>query len=209
MRLPRELSSALLHRAHRASLHRLRGVIQILGGWATLGTPEPADEKIRVRLQEAQILSDRMNLLWQLQLEQNPDLTDPNIAPAILAGAMRAGTPEEAGSRLPITQSHPIAFMALSAWLESTIGECAFPKIQLSLEDSELVRARVNGQPLSTPDSWLWEQFSSYLRPEKIDSTEMGNGAGVFVSGLSMLTEDQDQASPALTDQTEKDQIED
>jgi len=209
MRLPRELSSALLYRAHRASLHRLRGVIQILGGWATLGTPEPADEKIRVRMQEAHTLSERLDLLWHLQSEQHPDLTNPIIAPAILASALRAGTPEEAGARLPVPQSHPIAFLALSAWLESTIGECALPEVQLTNQNSEGVRARVNGQPLNTPDPWLWEQFGSYLRPEKDSSSEMATGAGVFVSGLSILAEAQDPTSPILTGQTEKEPTED
>lgn len=102
-----DLGPQLLDRSFRATLHRLRGVRNLLSGWATLGPTENEMPKVSERLEEDRLLLGRLDWI-------HPYLNQPLLleflrkgeAPGVLfAAAMGWGTPEEAGQRMPDCQN--------------------------------------------------------------------------------------------------------
>jgi hypothetical protein len=188
MELPRDLCMALLDRAHRACLHRLRGIVQVLGGWATLGLPtQSPDEALRLRMVEVQEVTDWLDRLWHVQRDDPTDLNHPQIPEWMLAAAFRAGTPLEA--KLPLPEIlEPSAGLALSAWAEAVAGQCSTPKFALRMADDDRLLCRIQGSDLRTPSASLMETLSPWLTAEKLTDEHLGIGAGVLCTGLRLAT---------------------
>jgi hypothetical protein len=119
----------LLHRAFRASLHRLRGLRALLGGWIEIGVPPGSEHRVQPRLEEDMVLLARLDWLGTMMHHaQPPARLHAGEAPQVLlAAALGLGTPEEARERLPHIVD-PEAALALALWIqakapEATVGD--------------------------------------------------------------------------------------
>lgn len=198
MDLPRDLCLALLDRAHRACLHRLRGTVQVLGGWATLGLPAHApDETLRERMTEVQEVTDWLEKLW-VKVQSSPtDLLHDEALPWLLAASLRAGTPSEAKQPLPNILVGE-AGLALAAWAEAIAGDSSSPKFVLRTIDDDHVLCRVQGPDLRIPADEVMTAIAPWLTPEPLGTDHLGIGASVVCSGLRMQ-EEPDQAEAVQT----------
>jgi hypothetical protein len=93
----------LLARAFRSTLHRLRGLRALLGGWIECGVPPGAESRVPLRLEEDMILLARLDWIGSMLHHPQPlKLLESGEAPSVLlAAALGLGTPEEARERLP------------------------------------------------------------------------------------------------------------
>lgn len=196
MDLPRDLCLALLDRAHRACLHRLRGTVQVLGGWATLGLPahEP-DETLRRRMVEVQEITEWLDTLWHLLQDSPTDLSHPQLPSWLIAATLRAGTPQEAKSPLPEIADGQ-AGLALSAWAETVAGHSTSPQFVLRMTDDNRLLCRVQGADLRQASAELMVQLKPWLSQEQLAEDEIGFGAGVLCRGLRLNSGEENRAYP-------------
>jgi len=186
MELPRDLCLALLDRAHRACLHRLRGIVQVMGGWAALGLPATSpDETLRMRMLEVQEVTDWLDQLWQIQRDSPTDLSHPQMPEWLLAAALRAGTPSEAKLPLPEVLV-PEAGLALSAWTEAVAGESSSPKCVIRMTEEGRLLCRIQGPDLRSPSASLMATLKPWLTAETLTNEHLGIGAGVLCEGLRL-----------------------
>jgi len=106
-------------------MHRLRGLCNLIGGWALLGESEGIETKIEAYMQESAILFDRAERLCILlaKVPRTKDFNDQATTSMILASALGMGTPEEAGNNLPICTS-PTRSLELALALQAL--RCGF-----------------------------------------------------------------------------------
>jgi hypothetical protein len=110
----------LLARAFRLTLHRLRGLRALMGGWIEIGVPPGSEPRVRTLLEEDMQLLARLDWIGTL-LAHAPvaQRLEAGEAPAVLlAAALGVGTPEEAHAALPLVQE-PRAALALATWLQA------------------------------------------------------------------------------------------
>lgn len=110
----------LLARAFRSTLHHLRGLRALLGGWIEIGVPPGSEGRVRLRLEEDMILLARLDWLGSMMHHPQPlrRLHAGEAPMVLLAGALGLGTPEEARERLPKVLD-PEAAIALAFWLQA------------------------------------------------------------------------------------------
>jgi hypothetical protein len=193
-----ELAHSVLHRSHRACLHRLRGDTQVLGGWAELGMMQKDQAKVRDRVLDGQQQMQRLELLWTYALQPAEEflaaveladfwhdarVQEFAIAEVFLAAAMRLGTPEEAPTLLP-TVSDPNAAWATSMWLESVLGQSMSRQLACSDHQGKL-RIRLQGTELQLAPDSLLQRYDQYLTAEPIASAQLGVDSGLWVCGLT------------------------
>jgi len=110
----------LLARGFRSTLHRLRGLRGLLGGWIELGVPPGSEGRVQMRLEEDMVLLARLDWIGTM-LHQAPPLKrlEAGEAPAVLlSAALGLGTPEEARERLPQIVDPAVA-LGLALWLQA------------------------------------------------------------------------------------------
>lgn len=110
----------LLARVFRSTLHRLRGLRALLGGWIECGVPPGSEGRVHLRLEEDMLLLARLDWLGSMMNHPLPlKRLEAGEAPAVLlAAALGLGTTEEAGARLPQVIDAEAA-IALAFWLQT------------------------------------------------------------------------------------------
>lgn len=183
-RIPPELWRSLLDRTHRATLHRLRGITQVLAGWATFGGPpeDAADDVIRVRVREAGLLSDRLAVLWQDAAQATGSLlasTAPS-APALdgpralLAAALRIGTPEEREVAPPDLSGE--AAVATALWVEAAAGEAASLSVSWTARDDGGWQLRLRAAEFASVPASVRAALGDWVTEEAADDAGPAGG---------------------------------
>lgn len=114
------LYRALLLRAFRGSLHRLRGLRNLFSGWIEFGLPPGAETRVRIKQEEDAALLARLDWLGTMLSHgaTRAQLTGGEAPAILLAAALGLHTPEEAGVRLPRI-GEPEAALAAALWLQA------------------------------------------------------------------------------------------
>lgn len=131
----------LLARAFHSTLHRLRGLRALLGGWIEIGVPPGSEERVRDRLGEDMTLLARLDWLGSMLFLTPPlQRLEAGEAPSVLlAVALGFGSPEEARERLPVILA-PRAGLALALYLQNRAPEAVLGHdLQLRWEGRSLV----------------------------------------------------------------------
>ncbi len=186
----------LLDRAHRAGLHRMSGVCQLLGNLCQIGPCDGMNARVPAWMEEFQSLSAAQHRLWLCHRQPNMESLLADVVPELLlAAAMRFGTPGEAGAALPAIEE-PQAALGLALWLENVAGHC--PQLTHSMrkmQDGRL-RVRVQAAGIRLPtDAKLFNPFGQWLELEADLEGLYGCDAGVLVRGLSLGPQEQPAAS--------------
>lgn len=145
----------LLARAFRSTLHRLRGLRALLGGWIEIGVPPGSEGRVRMRLEEDMLLLARLDWLGTMMHYPLPvKRLHAGEAPAVLlASALGLGTPEEARERLPQVLD-PEAAIALAFWLQAVAPDgLADHDLHLSWSSRSLV-VTVKSPREASLDAW-------------------------------------------------------
>jgi hypothetical protein len=196
MDLPRDLRLALLDRAHRACLHRLRGAAQVLGGWATLGLPaQDGEETLRSRMMEVQQVTEWVDELWHIQAQPLPNLCRDDLIPWLLAATLRAGTPQEAKDPIPVFKQAE-AGLAFCAWLELVAGQSPSPKFRLENKGKSSIHCKIQGPSLNEVPTAMKSILAPWLEIETLAADEIGFSCAVTCNGLQIQNEK--QSSPTL-----------
>ncbi|MDP6941746.1 MAG: hypothetical protein QGH51_06940 [Planctomycetota bacterium] len=91
----------LLSQSFSATLHRLRGVRNLLAGWALMG-PSSCDElKLQARLEEDRVLLARLSWIHQGLMDPLSAIDKEELPRVLLAALLGFGTPEESEMDLP------------------------------------------------------------------------------------------------------------
>ena len=192
------LLSTALNAAMKATLHRLRGVRGLILGWAMVGVPHGEEAKLQSRLDEDLSLLGRLDWLRAV-LYQTPAISrlERGEAPdVLLAAALRYGTPEEAGDRLPDILL-PQAAIAISIYFANLSEENS--PFELGWSEGSLSLTF----PHFCSPSLEWQNcFGSLLLPEKHENT-LSFRADCFRPAGANLPRSQVQAQPlASVEQT-------
>lgn len=148
----------LCKRALGASLHRLRGLRGLFGGWIEVGVPPGSEDRVRLKLEEDMILMARLDWLGSMLHRMPPRarLRSGEAPAVLLAAALGLGTPEEAGERLPRIQD-PEAALALALWLQAKAPAVELGgDLHLSWQGRSLVVELAAPQPAEL-EEWLAE----------------------------------------------------
>lgn len=153
---PGELVAALVQKAFRRTLHRLRGTGSLLEGWVQIGVPPGSEGAVHARLEEHARLIARLDWLGSLlAIPPPPERLEAGEAPGVLlAAALGHGTPEEAGARLPRILE-PRAAAALALWTQAKIPDGAGADAHLHWEGRVL--AVEIAAPRAADFEW-WDQ---------------------------------------------------
>ncbi|NQU47625.1 MAG: hypothetical protein HQ519_03170 [Planctomycetes bacterium] len=186
MDLPRDLRLALLDRAHRACLHRLRGAAQVLGGWATLGLPaKDGEETLRSRMLEVQQVTEWVDELWHIQAQPTPNLCREDLIAWLLAASLRIGTPQEAKDPIP-EFSQVEAGLAFCAGLELVAGQSPSPKFRMENKDGYSIHCKIQGPLLNEISAEMKSLLSPWLEFENLAADEIGFSYAVTCQGLQI-----------------------
>lgn len=170
--LPAAALQDLLARCHGCHLHRLRGVMQRLTGWASLGGAD-RPEDLQACLTESSELLDSLAQLGpggdSFDFEKAQSMDWPE---RLLGSAMRWGTPQEWSDALPC---HGTQAVATALYLEALFGEARELRIRIE-RSNEAVLLIAEGAPSREIDS----QLASALEPWICErQTEVGEHRNV------------------------------
>lgn len=161
----------LLARAFRSTLHRLRGLRALLGGWVECGVPPGSEGRVRVRLEEDMVLLARLDWLGSMLHHPQPlKLLQAGEAPSVLlAAALGLGTPEEARERLPRVPDPEMA-VALALALQMLTPDGTLDRdLSLHGEEQSLVVVAAKRRPADL-SAWraAFERWTLEIEAERI-----------------------------------------
>lgn len=164
--MPESIRS-LLARAFRFTLHRLRGLRALMGGWIEIGVPPGSEARVRGLLEEDMSLLARLDWIGTL-LSHAPiaKRLEAGEAPAVLlAAALGLGTPEEGRARLP-EPATPRAALALATWIHAKAPEAVLGRdLLMRWEGRSLVVELADPRPAELA-GWVAEFGDLVLRRE-------------------------------------------
>ncbi len=145
---------ALVDRAHRATLHRLRGIAGVLVGWAEIGLGADERARLMARREEMEVLFARLDWL-RLFLTAGPTLerVRRGAAPEVLFAAALGTTPEEMAESLPCPADDTTR-LGCALWLQAVAPPERAPSLRVERVAPGVGSVRVAPDPPPPPEAW-------------------------------------------------------
>lgn len=121
--LPPAALRAIADRTHRAHVHRMNGVAQMLTGWASLGGAggDDPDARIRAMTDEMRALQAVVIRLWNEGHGLSAEgALQGDLPQRMLIAALREGTPTETERPMPVGGG---VALAAALWTEAVAGD--------------------------------------------------------------------------------------